>query len=137
MAAFFTEFFRVAPANVESLFDPELERRDDSSLWLRSLGDLELVGLWEVLPNSEPDGTLMGNVVAAGTSLVFSIPDDFASSIHELTDDNVQSVAQNWARMDGLSSWQVADLAEVICNIRTLVRAAKEDQQIIVQLAEI
>ncbi len=47
MAAFFTELFRIDPADAESLLDPELERDPDTSLWLRNLGDLELVGLWE------------------------------------------------------------------------------------------
>jgi len=136
MAAFFTELFRVEPANVESLFDPQLERGNDSSLWLRNLGDLELVGLWNALPNSDPDATMLGNVVAAGPALAFSLPEDFVNSIHELTDDSIQTVAQNWRKMDELASCPVADLAEAICNVRTLVRDARRDQQIVVQLAE-
>ena len=44
MAAVFTELFRVAPDDLDSLTDPELEPNPDTSIWLRGLGDLELVG---------------------------------------------------------------------------------------------
>ncbi|PHS03242.1 MAG: hypothetical protein COA78_18715 [Blastopirellula sp.] len=136
MAAFFTELFRVDPADVESLLAPELERNDDTSLWLRNLGDLELVELWESLPNSESDGTLMSDVAAAGESLVFTLPENFITSIRDLADADIQSIADNWALMDELVSWQVSDLVDVIRRIRGFIRDAGKDNQIVVQLAE-
>jgi hypothetical protein len=39
--------------------------------------------------------------------------------------------------MEELASWKLADLAEVICQLRAFVLAAKKEKQIVVQLCEI
>ena len=79
MAAFFTEFVRINRDAVDSLLDPELERSQDTSLWLDHIGDLELVSLWDFLPNSTAsDDTLMEDLISPhdGEILVFSTPDE-------------------------------------------------------------
>ena len=137
MAAFFTELFRVEKSNVESLFDPELERDPATSLWLRHLGDLELVGLWESLPDARSEGTLMADVLAddGGEQLVFSLPDNFIDSIDSISGGDVDAVVGRWAEMEELADSQSSDLAQVVGDIRSLVRNAKANHQIVVQLA--
>ncbi len=138
MAAFFTELFRIDPSDAESLLDPELERDSESSLWLRNLGDLELVGLWESLPNAQPDGTLMADVLSDPESekLVFSLPDNFVSSIESVSDDQVDMIVEKWSEMEELSGWELSELAQVVRDVRSLVREARANKQIVVQLAE-
>lgn len=139
MAAFFTELFRIDPDDVHSLLDPELERDDTTSLWLEHLGDLELVGLWESLPGAKPADTLMDELLSdpeAGV-LIFTLPDDFLDSIESVRDADIGATAQQWGRMQELSHWKDSDLAQVIRDIRTLVREARASGQMVVQLGEV
>ena len=136
MAAFFTELFRIDPAEIESLLDPELERNEEDSLWLRNLGDLELVGLWDVLPNAESDGTLMAEMLAADAALVIGLPENFVTAMSNLADDQVAHVARQWSQMDEMDSWKVSDLEDIIRRIRKLIHDAQANNQIVVQLAE-
>jgi len=117
--------------------DPELERDEATSLWLRNLGDLELVGLWESLPGASSTGTLMDDVVSAGDgeAIIFSLPENFLDAITAIEEAAVAKVAAAWSKIDGLAAWNLSDLADVIRNIRRLVREARANDQVVVQLA--
>ncbi|QDU98568.1 hypothetical protein [Lignipirellula cremea] len=138
MAAFFTELFRVAPDKVSSLLDPELERDPETSLWLKNIGEMELVGLWESLTNTESDGTMIQDILSDedADAMLFSLPPEFLEAIAAVTDDKVDSIAEQWQETDEVAHWDQADLAQVIRDIRNLVQAANANNQIVVELAD-
>ena len=140
MAAFFTEFVRINRDAVDSLLDPELERSQDTSLWLDHIGDLELVSLWDFLPNSTAsDDTLMEDLISPhdGEILVFSTPDEFVNAIRDLNGDEIMDTAKKWSALDEMSHWELNELAGVIRDLQKFVQDAKTHNQIVVQVAEI
>ena len=91
MATVLTELFRVAPRDLDSLADPELEPKAETSIWLRGLGDLELVALWELLPGAESNGTLMADLLSEPDAevVLMSVPDNFLQCVRDLPDGDI------------------------------------------------
>ena len=137
MTAVFTELFRVAPDDLASLADPELEPNPETSIWLRGLGDLELVGLWELLPNAESDGTLMADLLSEPDAevVLISIPDNFLQCVRDLPDSETPSVMQRWQSMDELADWSTEELAKSFRALLKLANDAIAASEIIVQKA--
>jgi len=138
MAAFFTELFRVDPADVDSLADPELEPNPETSIWLRHIGDLELVGLWELLPGAESDGTLMAEPLTETDAecVVLSIPSNFLQCVRELPESDIPGIIQRWNEMEELSHWTSENLTQLFISLRNLVSDAHAAGQVVVQRAD-
>lgn len=139
MAAFFTEFFRIESSELDFLYDPELERSNENSLWLQRIGDLELVGLWEVLPNADSDGTLMGDLLSDPESgvLIMGVPDNFITSLVEVDEEQLLGITEEWSKLEELRDWSLEDLLNVVRKLKSFFQEAKNHEQIIVQLAEL
>ena len=136
MTAFFSELFRIEPSELESLLDPDLERTESNSLWLRSLGDLELVGLWESLPHSQAGDSLMGELLAEDGALILSVPEDFLKALAQLNETHMETVSQKWQQSEEMAHWSIAELTDVLKRLHSFVCQAQASGQIIVQLAE-
>ena len=139
MAAFFTELFRIKPDEAETLLNSDLDREAIPSLWVRSMGDLELVGLWESLPNGESEGTLLAEPLSDldADQIVTKLPDGFAYCISALHDEEVDEVAEQWSKMEELKHWDLPDLIQVVRDIQILVRDAEANGEIVVQFFEV
>lgn len=135
MAAVFTELFRVAAHDLDSLADPELEPNPETSIWLRGLGDVELVGLWELLPGAESDGTLIADLLSGPEAevLLMSVPDNFLQCVRDLHDVDIPTVAQHWQTMEELADWSPEQLADSLVSLRKLALDAEAAGEIIVQ----
>jgi hypothetical protein len=138
MAALFTELFRVSPDALDTLLDPELEPDPETSIWLRGLGDLELVGLWETLPNAESDGTLMAEPLSdlEAEFVLLGVPDNFLQCIRSLTDAQIPDVVARWKQMDELASWSPEDLTQYVHDIRRIANDSATNNQLVVQRTE-
>ena len=138
MAAVFTELFRVPPDDVGSLADPEFEPNAETSIYLRGLGDLELVGLWELLTGAESDGTLMSDLLSEPDAevVLMSVPDNFLQCVRDLPDGEIATVMQRWQAMDELANWTPEQLADSFGSLRQLAKDAATAGEIIVQKAD-
>jgi len=138
MAALFTELYRVSADALDALLDPELEPDPETSIWLRGLGDLELVGLWETMPNAESDGTLLAEPLSdlEGECVLLGVPENFLHCIRSLTDAQVPEVVANWQRMDELADSSREALTQCVNDIRKLATDAAANNQLVVQRAE-
>jgi len=135
MAAVFTELYRVAPGDLDTLACPEFEPSRETTIWLRGLGDLELVGLWELLPGAESDGTLMADLLSEPDAevVLMSVPVNFLHCVRDLPDGDIATVMQRWQRMDELADWTPEQLADSFFSLRQLVNDAATAGEIIVQ----
>ena len=138
MAALFTELYRVSPDALDTLLDPELESDPKFSIWLRGLGDIELVGLWEALPDAESDGTLMADPLSdlETECVLLGVPDNFLRCIRSVTDAQVPDVVAKWQQVDELSDWSPEDLTQYLNDIRRLANDAAANNQLVVQRTE-
>jgi hypothetical protein len=102
------------------------------------LGDLELVGLWESLPNAESDGTLMADPLSdlEAECVLLGVPDNFLQCIRSLTDAQIPDVVARWQQMDELSNWPPEDLTQYLNDIRELATDAATNNQLVVQRTE-
>lgn len=135
MAAVYTELFRVSPEAVETLLDPELEIDPATSIWLRGLGDLELVALWESLPSAQSVGTLMSEPLTDVESecVLLKVPEDFLQAILKLTDEQIPEIVVNWQQTDELADWSLEDLTRYFRDIRKLAGDAAAQDELVVQ----
>ena len=135
MAALFTEIFRVSPDSLDALLDPELEPEPDTSIWLRGLGDLELVGLWETLPNAASEGTLMAEPLSDidAECLLLRVPDNFLKCIRSLADAQIPEVVAKWQQMDELANSSAEGLTQYVTDIRRIATDAAANKELVVQ----
>ena len=138
MAALTTELYRISPEELDNLLDPELEPDSESSIWLRGLGDLELVGLWEVLPGAKSDGTLMAELLSDEEAevLLLRVPDNFLQCIRDLSPEQIPDVAAKWRQIEEVSDWSADDLIQPIQEIQKLAIDAASRGQLVVQRSE-
>lgn len=137
MASLFTEFVRVSEEEIPSI--DNFETNQGNSIWLRGLGDLELVGLWEILPGSQADGTLMADMLTEPdtVSVFMSVPNNFLECICNLDDAETPSILDRWRMMGELANCSKDQLGESLATLRDFAREAKAADEVVVQKFEL
>jgi len=99
MSAFYTQFFCADEQDFPKILDSG-QRDNFKSLWLDGLGDLELVCLWQALPDSDSGSSVMGAPVTPvdAEEFLLSTPTEFVNSILSVSEDDIQNVAIAWAK---------------------------------------
>jgi len=144
MASFSTLLYIADPDDAETI---GLDSDEDAaerwrSLWLRHLGDLELVRLGLIVA-SAPDelgGTLMAELLyQAGDEgpFVMRVPQDFVASIAKIPDSRIAEVAAAWNQFDELKHWKRQELVETVSNLREFFRAAVASGKSVLQVASL
>lgn len=139
MSALYTALHRVAPSEVDSLRNTELESAPETSIWLRGIGDLELVELWELLPGAQSEGTLMADVLDSPDAeiVLIAVPQNFLDCVRNLPESQILSIMEQWHEIDELSGRTHGQLAAAFADLRQLALAAHDAGQLVVQTAEI
>ena len=140
MSSFYTLLYIANPEDAEEIGLDESEDAGQrwKSLWLRSIGDLELVALWTIIEPSNPEniGTLMADLLFAGGDdgpFVTKVPDGFIQSVATLPDSRIPEVVNAWNQIDEMTHWDEAALANTISAIRALSQQSLASGQSVLQ----
>jgi hypothetical protein len=142
MAAFYTLLYNAPLEAAEAIaFDEEAQDRWPS-VWLKHIGDLELVALWEVIGGSPSasGGTLMANLVFQGSEegpFVMSVPPEFITAVASIPDHEASNVAATWGQIEELADWQKEELVSVLNDLRNFAKQALASGQPVLQIAEL
>jgi hypothetical protein len=144
MAAFYTLFYIAPPEAAEAIaFDEDAIDRWPS-VWLRHIGDLELVALWNVIDekSQESEGTLMADLIFQGSDegpFVMRVPPEFIAAVASIPDDEAPDVATAWSRAAELPDWRwrQEEVTRLLNELRTFAQQALASGQPVLQVAEI
>ncbi|MCA9071486.1 MAG: hypothetical protein KDA84_21310 [Planctomycetaceae bacterium] len=129
MAAFYTLLYMANPDEAKAIADSDEPQDQWPNLWLRLVGDLELVELWRVLDEATADdeGTLMGDLLYQSgdeETFVMETPDSFVTAVAEIPESKLPEIAEAWGRVDELSHWKAHELVETLSELRTFCQKA-------------
>ena len=126
MAAFYTLLYIADPADAEAVGCAEDAADRWPSVWLKHIGDLELVQLWSAVADLPPkSGTLMDDLVFQGGEegpFVMRVPPAFVAALARVPEDHVPAIAAAWGRSEELADWQPEDLSGVVGELRAFCR---------------
>jgi hypothetical protein len=111
MAAVDTLLYIAARNEAEAIATAEDADARWPSIWLRHVGDQELVALWGVLSGHSPElgTTLMAELLFQGSEsgpFVMRVPDEFVSTVAAVQVSAYHHVAEEWQRAAGLPDWR-------------------------------
>ena len=142
MAAFYTLLYIADPADAVAVGCEEDAADRWPSLWLRHVGDLELVALWAALGNSasETEGTLMADLLFQASDegpFVMRVPPAFVAALAAIPAERIPEVASMWGQTEELADWQPAELTTVIEQLREFARRAVTSGKPMLQVANL
>jgi len=140
VAAFDTLLYIADPADAEAVGCDEDAADRWPSVWLKHIGDLELVLLWSAVADlsPEPGRTLMGDLLFQGGEdgpFVMRVPMPFVVALADLPAERVPAVAATWGGSEELADWRPEELAGVISELREFTQRAKASGQAVLQVA--
>ena len=144
MAAFYTLFYIAPPEAAEAIaFDEEAIDRWPS-IWLRHVGDLELVALWNVIDEKaqESEVTLMADLIFQGSDegpFVMRVPQQFIAAVASIPDDERRDVVAKWTHDAELPDWRwrQEEVTKLLQELRTFAQQAVASGQPVLQVARI
>jgi len=142
MAAFDTLLFVAPVTEAEAIaLDPNEDAMDRwPSAWLKSIGDLELVELWDVLSEDENEGTLMADLAWSspdGDVMVMTTPDEFVTAMAELGESDFSRVAAQWHGGELMCHWSKEDIVTILTQLAVLCRKAVTTATPVLQVGSI
>jgi hypothetical protein len=140
VAAFYTLLYIAAPADAEAVGCDEDAADRWPSVWLKHVGDLELVQLWSAVADlpPEPGRTLMGDLLFQGGEdgpFVMRVPERFVAALASLEAERVPAIAAAWGRSEELADWRPEELAGVVGELREFAQRAVASGQAVLQVA--
>jgi hypothetical protein len=142
MAAFYTLLYIASAEDAEALAIEEDPQDRWPSLWLKHIGDLELVALWDLL-TKEPSGsagTLMEDLLFQASDegpFVMGVPPEFVAAVAAISDRDAAKVASAWGETDELADWQQKDLERTLNELRQFARQAVASNCPVLQVADL
>lgn len=142
MAAFYTLLYIADLADAEAVGCDEDAANRWPSLWLRHIGDQELVALWATIADlpPEPGRTLMADLLLQGSDegpFVMRVRPAFVSAVAAVPAERVPEVAAAWGRAEGLADWPPVELAAVVGQLREFAQRAVTSGQSVLQVAHL
>jgi hypothetical protein len=142
MAAFYTLLYIAAPVDAEAIACDESAADRWPSLWLRHIGDQELVALWGLVakPPEASGETLMADLLFQGSDegpFVIQMPAAFVSAVAALPAERVSEVAALWGRTTDPVRWRPEDLAGVLGDLWDFAARAVACGKVVVQVAHL
>jgi hypothetical protein len=142
VAAFYTLLYIADPHEAEAIGRDEDTADRCPCLWLRHIGDQELVALWATVADlpPEPGRTLMADLLFQGSDegpFVMRVPPAFVAAVAAIPAERVPEVAAEWGRSELLAHWQPAELAAVVSQLREFSRRAAAAGQSMLQVAHL
>lgn len=142
MAAFYTLLYIAEPADAEAVgCDDDVDDRWPS-IWLKHIGDLELVHLWSVVAKlpQERGRNLMGDLLFQGGDegpFVMRVPAEFVTAVANLSAEQMPEVAAEWGQIEELADWQPAELANIVSQLREFARRAVMSGKSVLQVVHL
>lgn len=139
MAAFYTLLYVAPITDAESIAQDADEDAMNRypSVFLRHIGDEELVALWDVLDAASNEGTLMGDLAYAspdGEVMVMALPKAFVMALAAAA---LEPLAQQWRSAELMQQWAVADVLTILQDISALCKRSMECGQPVLQVASL
>ena len=142
MAAIYTLLYVADPSDAESVGCDEDADTRWPSVWLKHIGDQELVHLWSVLADlpPKPAQTLMGDLLFQGGDdgpFVMRVPAEFVAALAALPETRVSEVAAAWGRLEELADWPPSELSAVVNELRAFAKRTVDSGQSVLQVANL
>lgn len=142
MAAFYTLLYIAEPTDAEEIGCAEDAAERWPSMWLKHIGDTELVQLWALLGDLPvgSERTLMGELLYQGGDegpFVMRVPAEFVTILSRLPKTRVAEIAAAWRGNEELAHWPLAGLAAVVDELREFAGRAITADQSVLQVANL
>jgi hypothetical protein len=144
MAVVHTLFYLAAPEEAEQIALAEEASDRWPSLWLRHVGDQELVALWGVVGRNAPGSgaTVMAELLFQGSDegpFVMRAPDEFVSAAATVQPPSYGRIAEEWCRAAGLPDWRgrPETIISALDDLCSFARRAMVEKKAMIQVAHL